>query len=66
MALNRNQIAAKVNRYIMNNFNTGREAATHYDISRAYISQIRHGKRSPTPRMLRDIGYERKIVWVKK
>lgn len=66
MALNRKQVADKVNRYIINNFNTGREAATHYDVSRAYISLVRHGNRNPTPRMLRDIGYERKVVWVKK
>ena len=52
-------------KYVRVNFDTATEAAIHYGVTNAFISNIKRDLAAPNEKMLADIGFKRKNGFVK-
>ncbi len=59
------EVCAIFTKYVRVNFDTATEAATHYDVTNAFISNIKRELAAPNEQMLKDVGFVRKNGFVK-
>jgi len=59
------EVCAIFTKYVRVNFDTATEAATHYGVTNAFISNIKRELAAPNEQMLKDIGFERKNGFVR-
>ena len=59
------EVCAIFTKYVRVNFDTATEAATHYDVTDAFISNIKRELAAPNEQMLADIGFKRKNGFVR-
>ena len=59
------EVCAIFTKYVRVSFDTATEAAIHYDVTNAFISNIKRELAAPNESMLADIGFVRKNGFVK-